>query len=83
MAVHQTARFLIKPMRLHKLAIMRVGRFHVTLLKEASYIKSIRLKVLRFMQTPILPEDGVLLTQKTRTVFYLELVLLFVMQTVL
>ena len=27
MAVHQTARFLISPMRLHKLAIMRIGRY--------------------------------------------------------
>jgi hypothetical protein len=27
MAVHQTARFLIKPMRSHELAIMRIGRY--------------------------------------------------------
>ncbi len=27
MAVHQTARFSIKPMRLHELAIMRIGRY--------------------------------------------------------
>ncbi len=54
----------------------------MTTLKEASSIKSIGLKVLKSTRMQIFPEDGVLQTQKMQTVFYLELVLLFVMRTV-
>ena len=69
-------------MQLHKLAIMQMGRYYATILQAASYIKLTGQKGLKSMQTPILLEAGVLQTQKMETVFYLELALLFVMQTV-
>ncbi len=53
----------------------------MTILTKASYITSTGLKALKYTLTPILLEDGILLTQTMQTMSYLELVLLFVMQT--
>jgi len=54
----------------------------VTILKEALYTTLTEQKDLKSTRMQTLLEDGVLPTQKMRTVSYLELALLFVMQTV-
>jgi hypothetical protein len=76
MAVHQTARFSVNPMRSHELVIMQIGRY-LSDNAESGIIykvdKSKRLEVL---------EDGIKRTQKMLTMFFQELDLLFAMQTV-
>ncbi len=81
MAVHQTARFLIKPMQSHKLAIKQIGRYLCNN-PEGGIIYKIKQKGLKSTQMLILLEARMLSTKKMQTVFYLELALLFVMQTV-
>jgi hypothetical protein len=83
MAVHQTARFSVNPMRLHELAIMRLGGYLCNNANTGLSTKLINQKELKFTLMQILQENIVLLMQTMLTMYHCGLVLLYAMQTVL
>ncbi len=70
-------------MRSHELAIMRIGHYSATTANKASSTKLINQTTLRSTLMLTLLVDGVLQMQTMQTMFYHELVLLFVMLTAL
>jgi hypothetical protein len=82
MAVHQSARFLVKPMRSQELAIMQIGRYLCDNCERALFSRLITLKGSKSISTLILLVDGVGQMQTMLIMFYQELDLSFVMPTV-
>ncbi len=83
MAVRQTARFSINPMRSHELAIMRIESYLCNNCEQGITYKIADLKELKSTLMQILQEDGVLQMQTILTLCYQGLVLLYAMLTVL
>ncbi len=59
MAIHQTAHFLVNPMKSYELAIMQIGQYHCDNTECCIIYNVDKSRGLKVMQTLTLLEDGV------------------------